>query len=66
VADESDVIAAVDEVFPDKLDAATFTAINTRYPELVANCTSDKRLLNKVSSEACGTDIWKYYNKEKK
>ena len=66
VADESDVKAAVDEAFPDKLDASTFTAINTRYPELVSDCTSDKMLLNKVAAEACGTDIWKWCNKGKR
>ena len=49
--------AAIDDVSLDKLDAATFTAINTRYQELVSTCTSDKMLLNKVSAEACGTNI---------
>ncbi len=66
VAVESDVKVAVDEAFPDKLDASTFTAINTRFPELVSDCTSDKMLLNKVLGEACGTDIWRWCNKGKR
>ena len=66
MADESDMRAAVDEAFPDKLDAATFTAINTIYPELVSDCTSDNMLLNKVSVEACGTDIWRWCNNGKR
>jgi len=48
------------DAFPDKIDAATFTAINTRYPELVSDRTSDKMLLNKVSAEVCGTGIWRW------
>ncbi len=66
MVDESDVKAAMDEAFPDKLDAATFTAINTIYPELVSDCTSDNMLLNKVSVEACGTDIWRWCNNGKR
>ena len=66
VASSTDVKSAVEDAFPGNLDAATFTAINTRYPELVADCTSDKMLLNKVSAEACGTDLWKWCNKGKR
>ena len=66
VANSTDAKAAVKDAFPGNLDAATFTAINTRYPELVADCTSDKMLLNKVSAEACGTDLWKWCNKGKR
>ncbi len=51
------------DAFSGNLDAASFKAINTRHPELTAECTSDKRLLNKVAAEACGTEIWKYCNK---
>jgi hypothetical protein len=49
--------AAVDDAFSSNLDADTFKAINTRYPELTVECTSDKMLLNKVAGEACGSDI---------
>jgi len=66
VANVTDVKAAVDDAFPGNLDAATFTAINTRYPELVAECTRDKMLLSKVSTKACGTDLWKWCNKGKR
>jgi hypothetical protein len=62
-ADATCAKAAVDDAFSGSLDAATFKAINTRYPELTAECTSDKMLLDKVAAEACGTDIWKYCNK---
>ena len=66
VANSTDVKAAIDDAFSGNLDAATFAAINTRCPELVADCTNDKMLLNKVSAEACGTDIWKLCNKGKR
>ena len=66
VGDGTNVNAAVDYAFPGHLDADTFTAINTRYPELGVDCTSDKRLLNKVATEAHGTDIRKYCHKHKK
>jgi hypothetical protein len=56
--------AVVDDAFSGNLDAATFKTINTRYPELAAECTSDKRLLNKVAAEACGAKIWKRCNKK--
>jgi hypothetical protein len=66
VANSTDVKVAVEDAFSGNLDAATFTAINTGYPELVADCTSDKMLLNKVSAEECGTDSWKWCNKGKR
>ena len=66
VADGSEVNVALDAAFPDHLDAAMFTAINTRYPKLVAYCTSDKMLLNKVAGEACGPGIWTWCNKGKR
>jgi hypothetical protein len=65
-ADAIGAKAAVEDAFSGNLDAATFRAINTRYPELTAECTSDKRLLNKVAAEACGTEIWKRCNKDNK
>jgi hypothetical protein len=65
-ADAVGAIAAVDAVFSGNLDTATFKAINTRYPELVSECTSDKMLLNKVAEEAFGADIWKWCNKNKR
>ncbi len=66
VADASKVIAALVDAFPDNLHAATFTAINTRYPDLVLNFTSDKILLITVSVEACGAGIWGWCNKGKR
>ena len=60
MANSTDVKSAGEDTFPGNLDAATFTAISTRYRKLVADCTSDKMLLNKVSAEAYGTDLWKW------
>jgi hypothetical protein len=65
-ADAIGAKAAVEDAFSGKLDAATFRAINTRFPELTAECTSDKMLINKVAAEACGAEIWKWCNKDKK
>ncbi len=55
--------AAVEDAFSDNLDATTFKAINTWYPKLVPDCTSDKMLRNKVVADTCGADTWKYSNK---
>ncbi len=56
----------VDDAFSGNLDTITFKAINIRYPELTAECKSDKMLLNKVAVEASGTDVWKWCNKDKR
>ncbi len=56
--------AVVEDAFPGHFDAATSRAMNTRYPELTSECTSDKSLLNKVAAEACGAEIWKRCNPE--
>ncbi len=65
-ADAIGAKAAVEDALSCSLDAATFKSINTWYSELVFECTSDKRLLNKVAAEACGADIWKYCIKDNK
>jgi hypothetical protein len=65
-ADAVGASAAVDAAFSGNLDTTTFKAINTRYPELVSECTSDKMLLNKVAEEAFGTEIWKWCNTSKR
>ena len=56
----------MEDAFSTNLDAATFKAINAGFSELVSDCTSGKKLLNKVAAEACGPDIWKYCNKDNK
>jgi hypothetical protein len=65
-ADAVGANAAVDDAFSGNLDTTTFKAISNRYPELVLECTSDKMLFNKVAEEACGTEIWKWCNKNKR
>ena len=54
--------ALLSEVFSEPLDRNTGDTIMNRYKNQYEDCTSDKKLINVVMSEACGMDAW-IYNK---